>query len=559
MVLNLLGGFFLLASWLAPNHYVPWTSFHSEAAAFFALILLCLNRIVEKSRDQSYAFCGFFVVLIAVILLQYCFGLLSYFGTAVLGCMYVAGGMLAWWLGRNSRTGRQFDEETLTSLAWLICTGAVLSIILAVLQWLGMDADIGIFIANRGPGMRPFGNFAQPNHLATFCLMAVASAHVLHTQKKISLHFLFFLVAIFAFGVKMAESRTAVLSFAGMTVFLIILSKKINIRRYFSSVAWMWLVLIFLQLIWSPLNEFLLLEDSRQVSLTHDNIRLTFWAQFAKAITLAPWQGYGWTQGVIAQQSAALSVPGQLGTIYAHNVVLDWFAWLGIPIGAAFMLLGFVLFTKLIQNLNHPTAFWLFCGVIPFLVHSLLEFPFAYAYFIFPVIWMLGYLKGAPLSNLFKAHAIKINFIILIIFSSVGFQILREYMAIEEDFRVMRFELRQVGQRPLDYRRPDVAILTQLEAVLIWGRFTPKVDMVQTDVQEICKIATIENWAALQVKCAISLYLVQEKIEALNRFKLVRAVHGKEVYSEALSYLKDASVHEYKNTNLNKMIIELAD
>ena len=29
----------LAAAYLAPNHYPPWTSFHSEAAGFAALIL----------------------------------------------------------------------------------------------------------------------------------------------------------------------------------------------------------------------------------------------------------------------------------------------------------------------------------------------------------------------------------------------------------------------------------------------------------------------------------------------------------------------------------------
>lgn len=559
MALNLLGGFFLLASWLAPNHYVPWTSFHGEAAAFFALVLLCLNRMLVANRSQSYTVNGFFLALVVIILLQYLFGLILYLGTAMLGCLYVAGGALAWWLGRNSLAGKRFDGKILTSFAWLICTGAILSIILALLQWLDMDADLGIFIANRGPGMRPFGNFAQPNHLATFCLMAVASAHLLHAQNKISRHLLLFLLVIFAFGVQVTESRTAILSLSAMTVFLIIFNRKVDVRRYFLPVAWLWLVLLLLQLTWGSINEVLLLGESRQVSLTHDNMRLTFWAQFARAIALSPWHGYGWTQGLLAQQSVALLIPGQLGTVYAHNFILDWLTWLGVPVGMAFLLMIVGIFVRLIKKVDDPTVFWLFCGVIPFVVHSLLEFPFAYAYFIFPVMWVLGRLRGASASISQGVYVKQINISILMVFSLLGFQVFREYMAVEEDFRVMRFEIRQVGQRPSDYQSPDIKILNQLEAILVWGRFTPHADMKRTDAEEVCKAASVENWAALQVKCAVSLYLTQDKVEAIKKFRLIGAIHGREVYTNAIDYLKYASVHEYQHTDLKHMVAELGD
>lgn len=63
-----LGGFFFLGSWLAPNHYPPWTSFHNEAMMFAAVIIFSLHAVNEAKSMKApwllYGLTGALIVLI---------------------------------------------------------------------------------------------------------------------------------------------------------------------------------------------------------------------------------------------------------------------------------------------------------------------------------------------------------------------------------------------------------------------------------------------------------------------------------------------------------------
>ena len=66
-------------------------------------------------------------------------------------------------------TDRSFESSSAPS------SSAVISSVLALVQWFQLDEQLGIFAANPGPYGRPFGNLAQPNLFATLLVMGLAA------------------------------------------------------------------------------------------------------------------------------------------------------------------------------------------------------------------------------------------------------------------------------------------------------------------------------------------------------------------------------------------------
>ena len=120
--------------------------------------------------------------LVVIIWLQYAAGKITYSGDVVVSTLYLCGFLMAWWLGSNSAYAEHDLKASLRLFASLLVACAVVSVFIALLQWLRMESMLGIFAADRGPEQRPFANFGQPNHLATFSLMGVVFASLLYVE-----------------------------------------------------------------------------------------------------------------------------------------------------------------------------------------------------------------------------------------------------------------------------------------------------------------------------------------------------------------------------------------
>jgi hypothetical protein len=96
----------------------------------------------------------------------------------------------------------------------------------------------------------------------------------------------------------------------------------------------------------------------------------------------------------------------------------------------------------------------------------MLEFPFAYAYLLFPAAVALGALEGSLVPQKcvtvawWQATAIH-----AVVTFAMAWSVI-EYVAVEEDFRVTRFETLNIGQTKTNYEKPAFHLLTQLGAML---------------------------------------------------------------------------------------------
>ena len=545
------GVVFFLLSWLAPNHYPPWVGFHNEAAMFLALILFFAGSLTAQKSVHLPAFIQvFFASLIGLIWVQWASGLISYSGDALVSSLFLTGVGFAWWLGVRTVFVSDEGERMLVLAAILMVVAACASSGMAGLQWLSHEKDMWFFIAERGTN-RPYANLAQPNLLATLLVMGFVFAYLLYLRRHLQTWQLSAIAAWLSFGLIMTESRAGLLSSLCLGIFFLIRVRPAwRVGGWRVIAMWWGLLLIFIGL-WRSLNEFLGLLPIRHSVIAVDDERLAIWKQVIAGIAEAPWFGYGWRQTGTAQRAGVELVPGNLPTDYAHNIALDVLAWAGLPLGILLLLLGVWWVLRTIRDLKNSTEFLLFSATIPFLVHSMVEFPFAYAFFLFPISWIFGFLHARQMPRQFRAMSAENRFEKLLpIVGLLSFAILcglvtKEYLAAEEDFRIMRFEMRKVGARPVDYQAPRLMLLTQLDDLLKIGRLNPIRGMSQIEIERLRKANLSRHWGALDVKYMVALGINGQPAEATKQLREIRALYGPEFYRLVSSELRTLRSEKY--------------
>ena len=528
----------LAAGWLAPNHYPPRTSFHIVAFAFAALGLFGAARLAWPQPLVRTRVVWIAVPIVALIGLLWLAGRIAYGGDAFLSALFVAGAALAWWLGANSEATGQRTPPVVV-FAWIVVAAAALSVAIIHLQWLRMESVLGIFAAERGPDMRPYSNLAQPNHLSSLMIMATALALLLRARGRLGDIGCVTLVAWFAWGLTLSESRSGLLSALCLAVLAVVKGRS---APGVPAARWIgvWLALLFaLAFAWPSINEALYLESPRGAMIARDSSRQVIWKQCVAGIEAAPWLGYGWRQSTVGQKVGAESVDGWQAADYAHNLLLDLMLWVGVPLALLMAAAALAWLVRRFVRLRGDVEVLLFASILPVLVHSMFEFPFAYSYFLFPVSWTLALLArtqyarlGAP--RIAKAGRMRAPVAVLLAFFAASCAVvLVEYLQAEEDYRVMRFELRRVGRTPDGYAAPNLIVLTQLDELLKLGRIVPRPGMPESEIARLHQGSRSFNWATLHLSYAVALALNGNAPLAQSELRLLHADYGDEAYAQA--------------------------
>ena len=528
----------LAAAWLAPNHYPPWTSFHSEAAAFAALILFSAARLACPMPLSGTRGAWLAAPLLAIIAAQWLAGQIGYRGDALLSAFYVSGWALAWWLGVNSH-GLETRREPFVWFAWIVVIAASLAVVIAHLQWLRIEQVLGIFAAERGPDMRAYSNLGQPNHLASLMMMATALALMLNARGRLGAVGCIALVAWFAWGLTLSESRSGLLSAFCMGAIVVAKGRSaIALPRARWVAAWL-AALTVLALAWPSINDAMYLQSPRGALAARDSARQVIWKQVAAGIVQSPWAGYGWRQGMSGQKAGAASVDGWQASDYAHNIVLDAMLWVGVPLGLLLTGAATWWLARVLVRAAGATETLLFAAILPLLVHSMFEYPFAYSYFLLPGTWLaavlwrvqqerrLRYAMPPPPRPRWRAG------LAVVLFAGLGAAIAREYLLAEEDHRVMRFEMRRVGRTPAGYEAPHLVLLTQLDEMLKLGRIAPRPGMPAGEIDRLREGSVRFGWANLHLAYAMSLAMNGAPREAEHELRLLHASYGDEAYANA--------------------------
>lgn len=540
----------LACCWLISDHFPPWTAFHTEVPAFLAAasaLVACCRRSDYPGIKLTPAI-GMVLALIVTVVLQWIGGKILYGGDALIASIYLITFAAAWVWGYQLAT-RDSKINLLEQASGFLLFVGLLTTFQAIAQFLHVEATFYGWVLDGPVNGRAYANVGQPNQAATVLLMGTVGAAILMLRGRIGQFVMWCAVLLLGVALTLTQSRTALLSATLIAILYVVCSPRAKEHGISRTSIFLWVLFIYLSA-WG----FQYLEVNEiKAGIGVDRMvapgsRFLLWHQLIAGLMQSPWIGFGWLQIAAGQQAGSLIVPGPEQTNFAHNIVLDLFVVLGIPLACLVLgLAGWWWFRRarpITQSADAAAAFFL---LLPLLIHSLLEFPHAYAYFLFVGGLLLGGIDAWTQSS--KTIFLTISKPLLFVFAMIWTVLLvgtaYEYALAEEDFRVNRFENRRLGETPGDYRPPDLVLLTQLEGMLKGMRLRAKPGMSTEDIDSLVKISKRYSWAPLQFRTALALALNDRFAEATQQLRVIKGSFSESIYAEAKENLIRMRRDEY--------------
>ena len=318
-----------------------------------------------------------------------------------LACLVLAGALM-YATAAATRAGRLDDWATPLMTALLVA--GLLSLVVGLVQVFTPELADGRLISFPTIAGRAIGNMRQPNQLSTLLMWSAAAAIWLGVRERQPLALMAVVLSALVFGVALTASRTG-----SVGVVLLALWGLLD-RRLPKPVRGLLLAMLPLYaLSWWGLEQWLSAhgvmfygEDQLKKTLHGDpsSSRGKIWANTWDMIVAHPWTGVG--VGAYNFIWSMTPFPGRPVAFYdhSHNVVLQLAVESGVPLAA--VVLGCTLaalwkartaLTLVNDNAARSARTALFMLVMVG-VHSLLEYPLWYVYFLLPAAMLAGWLTG---------------------------------------------------------------------------------------------------------------------------------------------------------------------
>lgn len=539
-------------SWLNASHYRPWVNFQSEFMALAGIWLVATAGAVDRARHRwSMPAAIPMPLLVALIPLAHVLtGLTPFRGDFSLALLYLAGLSAALAVGYVGGTVAPGNSHLPTAIPFgaFLWFPALASALIGLLQWLNYSEILGIWANHGDLGQRPMGNVAQTNQLATLLLMGGCAAWYDFESRKLGRFTSALMITCFTLVLALTQSRTGLLSGVIVGIYLAwCIRRHMSGSRTHWTAPLLWVAVFVAVSLWVPwINDTMMMGGNREIAFTNPNSRQILWIQVIHAIAESPWWGYGWNQTAAAHNVGALAYPGELTYSYAHNVVLDLVAWCGIPLGLLLSGLLVYWFLTRLTRVRGTTATAAMAALLPFAVHSLLEFPFAYSYFLVTAGVLAGVVEahmGAPRYTVCLPSRLVVA--ILLALGFLGVTMAYDYVKAEEEFRVVRFSNMRVGSIPEGHSSPTLHALTQLDAMLTAGWIEARPGMSASELLLLKQVALRFPYGALGYRYAVALALNGDPAGAARQMRVMRGMYGEEYYQGLISDLMGPQAERY--------------
>ncbi|MDF1723896.1 MAG: Wzy polymerase domain-containing protein [Alcanivorax sp.] len=379
-------------AYLFPVLSGPWPTFYKESTAVFGLVLLAFSTPPKYFSLTS----TLLFILAATAFIQYFTGILLYFDDAILVASYLFILGLSIEIGRTLKADAGNNHEPITSATaetkitsiWtMLCITAVISAIIAIRQWAGLADSILEFQSDSG---RPFANIGQPNLLSGLLVLGLTAILYLYQQKKTPAIAALLITIVLILALALAQSRFAWVFMIFSTLYLSWQIRKKSIRLRMVT-PWAVTALFFSLVVISPYSsEWLGRLVINPFSHASSSGRLHIWKLILDAIPNRLWTGFGWNQTVSAQIESTFSTLEATRLNHSHNLILDLCVWLGPIIGLIAVIYGTIILLRILaqSQSNADKCTWL--GLFGLLIYSMVEFPYAFTFFMIPFGLLLG-------------------------------------------------------------------------------------------------------------------------------------------------------------------------
>ena len=511
----------LSSAWLLPSFSLLWPSFDLELMAVLCCAALSGALLLQGGASAWSVPPAAWVAaaLACVPLLQWATGSLNFFGDAWMAFLYLFGFALAIATGARARRHGQFIQALFLAIA----IAAGLSVAIALKQWLGLEG-LPVWTREAPPGARPFANLGQPNNLATLVCWGLIAVWHAYLGRRIGGAVALMAAAYLLLGLSLTQSRTGWLVVVAMAIFCIVLRRPLETGRYWRGLLTLLIFFVGCVLTMDALNRALVADATTTLqSRLQAGYRLHHWAAMLEAIRQRPLAGWGWSQVSVAQQAVVVDLPALPELLgYSHNLVLDLLVWNGVPIGAlvTVLALGWLIATGL-RLRGHEDALT-YTAIWAFVLHCLLEYPHAYAYFLLPVGLMIGAIGLRDETSLFPKLPPIVVAGVLAVASALTAWMTVEYQEARASFTVLRFEMARIGSSR-NSEPPKLVMLTQLQALATTDRM--KIHAAASQADMTLSTRTAERYPAertLMQHAALAAGLGQTQAARLSLVRLCK-------------------------------------
>lgn len=397
-------------AWLAHN-VSPSATFFNQATALLGWAALLVwfgtnSRLVGPVNKRMAALAVSVSVLLAFASLGSCLfeGLpsalmLSAWGLLGAAALVVLVALLA---GRGEQL-----EELFTAVCAATVMAGVVSVALALIQVFSPAWADGEWLARATAG-RAGGNLRQPNHLSSLLLWAMAALVWLHDFRiervlpdppRLWRAVTAGLMIAMTLGVVLTVSRTGTVCVVLLTLWALFDQRLSRFSRIL-----LWLTPLVYALCWVGMTEWAKASEFAGTVQLHksdpSSSRFGIWSNTFDLIRLNPWLGVGWGEFNFAWTLTPFPDRPVAFFDHTHNLPLNLLVELGIPLGTLVLLLltwclwKAFLACRITLHSHSSMVRTAFVMVLMMVVHSMLEYPLWYAYFLLPTAFALGICLG---------------------------------------------------------------------------------------------------------------------------------------------------------------------
>lgn len=390
--------------WVLPflyyNHAYPITTFYQEWGA--GLLGLCAMPLLLTSRYWQAPEVPRIVMLpiglMLLLMVQFLAGRITYFDHLMLLALYFMFAALLIMLGQRLRVELGLPALA-TALAICLLVGAELNTLAGILQHYRWNTFLNPVITAK-TSYAVYGNLAQPNHYANYIALGMISLGLLYARFSMRIWQVVLLATPMLFVMVLSGSRSSwlyLLSAAGLAFLWQRRNQTLRPLLYFTLLLLLafGLMHFVVQIPWLEGTTGSVTTTER---LFGDNasgaIRLHLWREAALIFAQFPLLGAGFGQFAFEhfQLAAELRNPALVGLYNnAHNLVMQIAAEAGLS-GVIILLatLG-MWFWQSVRGAQFTIYHWWGYAVLAVLgIHSLLEYPLWYLYFMGVAAIMLG-------------------------------------------------------------------------------------------------------------------------------------------------------------------------
>lgn len=440
----LLVGAMWVLPFLHPRHEFPLTTFDQEwwsaLLGIFALTLLVAKDFWQQPKIPRIAQLP--IGLIAILLLQMALQKVAYVDQGLLYVLYLLFAALLMLLGARLRACFGIEKVAIV-LAIFLLIGAESSALVGVLQYYRWHTPLDPVILLKVS--KVFGNLGQPNHFSNYIALGLISLGLLFQQRKLRSGYVVLLAAPLLFVMTLSGSRSTWL-------YLLLMSglawwaarrdmRQLHLLRYS-----LLLILGFGLMHFIVKLPFMAGATSSADTLQRlfgeadsGGIRLYLWRESWLMFTQSPWVGVGFGQFAWHHfQLLPVLRPINIQGLYnnAHNLIFQIAAEAGLA-GLMVLFASLGLWLHGMRCAVMDASRWWGCAALGVLaIHSLLEYPLWYTYFVAVAAILLGvlddthyYLELRRLGRLSLVAILLLGLMTLIQLRS-GYQQLKDSLAV---------------------------------------------------------------------------------------------------------------------------------